>query len=199
MTDPKNSFLYLVLLISLSLWYPLVIKTHPSFTTFCLGQPSVNLRPIPAFLPLSTMAGSTSSSSSTTAAEGGHNMDNEGKPQPQEKASHWELVYDQTHVTPEVLNWQYKGSGTEEDPYVVEYIENDRRNPMLFPDWKKWTITILVAIVSSSNLETLVVFSYQSALNPSDQAAFRNDLWRSNYTNRQPLQSLLFLLHIQGA
>jgi hypothetical protein len=66
----------------------------------------------------------------------------------QKKASHWQLVIDQTHVTPEVLNWPYRGSGTEEDPYVVEYIENDRRNPMLFSMWKKWMITLLVAFVS---------------------------------------------------
>jgi hypothetical protein len=58
------------------------------------------------------------------------------------------LVIDQTHVTDAVLHWPYKGSGTEESPYVVEYIENDRRNPMLFPMWKKWIITILVAFVS---------------------------------------------------
>lgn len=58
------------------------------------------------------------------------------------------MVIDQTHVTPEVLRWPYKGSGTEEDPYVVEYIENDRRNPMLFPTWKKWVITILVAFAT---------------------------------------------------
>lgn len=101
------------------------------------------------------MPGSTSSSS-TAAAEGRHANDNEGKLQPQKRATHWELVYDQTHVTPEVLNWQYKGLGTQEDPYVVEYIENDRRNPMHFPDWKKWTITILVAFVSFFNLETYI-------------------------------------------
>ncbi|KUJ20949.1 MFS general substrate transporter [Mollisia scopiformis] len=94
------------------------------------------------------MADPTSSSSSTIGAEGGHDVDTRRKPQQQKKASHWELVYDQTHVTPEVLNWPYKGSGTEEDPYVVEYIENDRRNPMLFPQWKKWTITILVAFAT---------------------------------------------------
>lgn len=92
----------------------------------------------------------TSSSSSTTAAEAGHDVETQGKSprQKQKKASHWELVFDQTHVTDEVLNWQYKGSGTEADPYVVEYIENDRRNPMLFSEVKKWTITILVAFVS---------------------------------------------------
>ncbi|QSZ30605.1 hypothetical protein DSL72_000162 [Monilinia vaccinii-corymbosi] len=63
----------------------------------------------------------------------------------QSKARHWELVFDQTHVTPEVLNHPYKGSGTEQDPYVVEYIPNDRRNPLNFTKLKKWTITLLLA------------------------------------------------------
>lgn len=92
-----------------------------------------------------------SASSSVTAAEGGQEPSSdleEQRPGQQKQSSHWELVWDQTHVTPEVLNWPYKGSGTDEDPYVVEYIENDRRNPMTFPQWKKWMITILVAVVS---------------------------------------------------
>jgi hypothetical protein len=55
----------------------------------------------------------------------------------QQPATHWQLVFDQTHVTPEVLHHRYPGSGTHDDPYVVEYIPNDRRNPMLFPMWKK--------------------------------------------------------------
>ena len=87
-----------------------------------------------------------SSSSSTTVAE--PELDVESQRNSQKQASHWELVFDQTHVTPDVLKWPYKGSGTDDDPYVVEYIKNDRRNPMGFPQWKKWTITILVAFVS---------------------------------------------------
>ena len=91
----------------------------------------------------------SSSASSRTATEASPEADVEAQKKPtQKRAAHWELVFDQTHVTPEVLNWPYKGSGTEEDPYVVEYIENDRRNPMLFPQWKKWMITLLVAFVS---------------------------------------------------
>ena len=91
-----------------------------------------------------------SSSSSMTATEPleRDERDIEARKTTQKKASHWQLVFDQTHVTPEVLNYPYKGSGTEEDPYVVEYIPNDRRNPMLFPTWKKWTITLLVAFVN---------------------------------------------------
>lgn len=95
------------------------------------------------------MAQPDSSASSTTATSEPLERDIEGqKRRTPQKASHWELVIDQTHVTDEVLRWPYRGSGTEEDPYVVEYIENDRRNPMLFPMWKKWMITILVAFVS---------------------------------------------------
>ena len=55
---------------------------------------------------------------------------------------HWRIVYDQALVTPEVMRWEYEGSGTEDDPYIVDWIENDPRNPMLFPVWKKWAITI---------------------------------------------------------
>ncbi|KAI9645771.1 MFS siderochrome iron transporter 1 [Ciborinia camelliae] len=66
----------------------------------------------------------------------------------QMKARHWELVFDQIHVTPEVLHYPYKGSGTEADPYVVEYIPGDRRNPLNFTMLKKWTITILLAFAT---------------------------------------------------
>jgi multidrug resistance protein len=88
---------------------------------------------------------STSPASSSITAHD-HDHDVESQKTQQKPASHWELVWDQTHVTEAVLNHKYKGSGTEEDPYVVEYIPNDRRNPMLFAKWKKWMITITVAI-----------------------------------------------------
>jgi hypothetical protein len=95
------------------------------------------------------MAEQNSSSASTMTVTEPPEPDVEAqKSHSQKKASHWELVFDQTHVTPEVVNWPYKGSGTEDDPFVVVYIENDRRNPMLFPKWKKWVITLLVAFVS---------------------------------------------------
>ena len=65
----------------------------------------------------------------------------------QEKVAHWELVFDQTHVTPAVLNHKYHGSGTEDNPFMVGYIPHDRRNPYEFPEWKKWMITLLSAFV----------------------------------------------------
>lgn len=44
--------------------------------------------------------------------------------------------------------YEYAGSGTEDDPYVVSWIENDPRNPMLYSTTKKWFITMLVALAT---------------------------------------------------
>ncbi|KIW92621.1 uncharacterized protein Z519_06468 [Cladophialophora bantiana CBS 173.52] len=64
------------------------------------------------------------------------------------KVSHWHLVVSQSLVTEEVLNHRYKGSGTDEDPHIVEFIPSDPRNPMNFPDWKKWALTLSVAFAT---------------------------------------------------
>lgn len=61
---------------------------------------------------------------------------------------HFKQVFDQAGVTPEVEKWDYQGSGTEEDPYVVGWIDNDPRNPMLYTKTKKWALTMLVAIAT---------------------------------------------------
>ncbi|KAI9807024.1 MAG: hypothetical protein M1825_005741 [Sarcosagium campestre] len=64
------------------------------------------------------------------------------------KLSHWRLVVDQARVTPEIVENAYNGSGTEKDPYVVTWIEDDPGNPMGFSMWKKWAITITVAFAT---------------------------------------------------
>jgi len=61
---------------------------------------------------------------------------------------HMKQVFDVAGVTPEVLKWDYEGSGTDEDPYVVSWIDNDPRNPMLYSRTKKWSLTMLVAIAT---------------------------------------------------
>jgi hypothetical protein len=64
------------------------------------------------------------------------------------RLSHFRLITSQSRVTPEVLEHKYHGSGTGEDPYVVIWIENDPGNPMMYPVWKKWSITIAVAFAT---------------------------------------------------
>ena len=59
---------------------------------------------------------------------------------------HWKLLLDQGIVTDEIANYPYPGSGTEEDPYLVSWLPNDPRNPMTFPEYKKWMYTLAVSI-----------------------------------------------------
>ncbi|KAI4592573.1 MFS siderochrome iron transporter 1 [Pestalotiopsis sp. 9143b] len=59
---------------------------------------------------------------------------------------HFQMLFDQSGVTTEVLSCDYKGKGTADEPFLVDFLENDPKNPLAFPMWKKWTITILQAI-----------------------------------------------------
>jgi len=62
-----------------------------------------------------------------------------------ESIPYWTMILDQGVVTKEIQEWEYDGAGTEEDPYVVEWIENDPRNPMTWAKTKKWIIALAVA------------------------------------------------------
>jgi hypothetical protein len=64
------------------------------------------------------------------------------------KPSHFKLVWSKSLVTDEVLHHQYKGSGTEDDPYAVDFIPHDPRNPMLFGGLKRWSITALLGLAT---------------------------------------------------
>lgn len=73
-----------------------------------------------------------------------------------EKLSKLQMVFDQSAINVTVSHHPYKGAGTQEDPYVVEWIPDDPRNPMTWPDWYKWFVcltnavsTLAIAFVSS--------------------------------------------------
>jgi MFS family permease len=85
------------------------------------------------------------------------------------KVSHFRILRSHSLVTPEVLHYHYKGSGTEDDPYVVEFILHDPRNPMLFSTWKKWSITLMIAFAT---LAVAFVSSAYSAAIPQVIAEF---------------------------
>ncbi|KAB8264417.1 major facilitator superfamily domain-containing protein [Aspergillus pseudonomiae] len=61
------------------------------------------------------------------------------------KIPYFRMLIDQGAITQNVLHFDYPGSGTEEDPYVVSWISNDSRNPQLFSFARKLTITLVVA------------------------------------------------------
>ena len=63
-------------------------------------------------------------------------------------AALFKIVASRSLITSRVLNWDYRGSGTDEDPFAIEFLPNDPRDPMNFSQYKKWSITLLVAFVT---------------------------------------------------
>lgn len=82
---------------------------------------------------------------SSSSAESGLDVSTAPQKLIPKPAAHWKLVFDQIHVTDIVLKYSYAGVGTPSDPFIVEYIPHDRRNPMLWPMWKKWSITVIIS------------------------------------------------------
>lgn len=62
----------------------------------------------------------------------------------------WRLVSSQHHVNKEIIDHCYAGSGTHEDPYRVEWLDNDPINPLGYPNWHKWSITLIMALSTLS-------------------------------------------------
>lgn len=80
----------------------------------------------------------------TAMDKGGRDAES-GRP---EAIGYFKMVFDQRVVTKEIIEHHYDGAGTDDDPYIVNWIENDPRNPMNFPHAKKWFLTMLVAIAT---------------------------------------------------
>jgi hypothetical protein len=62
----------------------------------------------------------------------------------------WRFMVDPGVLTTSVLEHEYPGSGTQDDPYVVTWIPNDPRNPMHFHTVMKWFYTM--CMVSRSTI-----------------------------------------------
>jgi hypothetical protein len=91
------------------------------------------------------MSDPQSSSSSTTAKEDPVDVEFQ---QPRNSVPHWFLVLNPASVTDDVLYYDYPGQGTPESPYVVDFLPDDASNPRQFPQAKKWTITMLLAVAT---------------------------------------------------
>lgn len=82
------------------------------------------------------------------AGDGENHVADKIEPTAPTKISYFRLVFDQGVVTQQILDYDYPGSGTEDDPYAVTWIPEDPRNAMNFSQVKKWTFTMLVAIAT---------------------------------------------------
>ena len=75
------------------------------------------------------------------------------------KASNFTLVRSQTLITDDVLSQHYPGSGSEDDPFIVDWIPGDARNPMDIPGKMKWIITVIMAMGTLSVTFSSTAFS----------------------------------------
>lgn len=64
------------------------------------------------------------------------------------RISHFKRVLTQGALNPDIKNAHYEGSGTEEDPFVVSWLDHDPVNPMEYSNTMKWSITMLVALAT---------------------------------------------------
>ncbi|KAL8338364.1 hypothetical protein RB598_006975 [Gaeumannomyces tritici] len=85
----------------------------------------------------------SSAASSVTATEAG--VDSESLRRKEMMLSNWELVTDPAGVNSLVLNHTYQGRGTEESPFIVDFLPDDPHNAKNYPRWKKWCFTMLQA------------------------------------------------------
>lgn len=58
------------------------------------------------------------------------------------------LMLDQGVLTRDVVEWEYEGSGTAEDPYIVDWIDKDQRNPMTWSTGRKWLGCLSMALAT---------------------------------------------------
>jgi hypothetical protein len=65
-----------------------------------------------------------------------------------QRIPHWKMVSDQGVLTKDIIAHKYRGSGTDEDPYVVTWLDHDPRNPFNWKKIQKWTYSLSMAFAT---------------------------------------------------
>lgn len=82
------------------------------------------------------------------AGDDENHVANKIEPTTPSKIPFWRLVFDQGVVTQEIIDYDYPGSGTADDPYAVTWLPDDPRDPMNFSSVMKWSFTMVMAIAT---------------------------------------------------
>ncbi|KAL9640120.1 MAG: hypothetical protein Q9204_000837 [Flavoplaca sp. TL-2023a] len=61
---------------------------------------------------------------------------------------YFRLMLDHGYIPSGVREYRYPGSGTETDPFLVEWTKNDSRNPMNTTQWRKWSWNFLQSLIT---------------------------------------------------
>ncbi|KAJ5396941.1 hypothetical protein N7509_005054 [Penicillium cosmopolitanum] len=81
-----------------------------------------------------------------------------------------------TNLDDNVCSQNYAGKGTKDDPYIVDYLNNDHQDAMNFSDRRKWAITIFQALSTfvvtfSSSVYVSGIGGIEQRFNASEEVA----------------------------
>lgn len=79
-----------------------------------------------------------------------------------ERVKIWQLVFRVSIITPEVYSHPYAGCGTQDEPYVVDFLPGDPLNPHNWETWRRWMFLSIVAV--STLAVSFCTSAYLSAL-----------------------------------
>ncbi|KAI5462053.1 major facilitator superfamily domain-containing protein [Mariannaea sp. PMI_226] len=99
------------------------------------------------------------SPSPTIIASSEITLEPDNLPSGSKSTTYWRELTDHAFLTPEVLTWEYSGSGTVDDPYAVTWLPSDPRNPQSFSSSRKAVITALGAIITLAAAFTSSTYS----------------------------------------
>lgn len=68
-----------------------------------------------------------------------------GSMRPSVRPSWLKIVFSDSNLTKEIIEHHYNGSGTEDDPYIVRWLENDVLDPKNYSLVVKWSLTQILA------------------------------------------------------
>lgn len=66
------------------------------------------------------------------------------------KTSFWRRIFNPGHVSKDALSQSYYGSGSDTDPFIVQWVLNDPCDPRSFSKAKKWSFTVLLSLATLS-------------------------------------------------
>ncbi|KAL6885750.1 MFS general substrate transporter [Trichoderma evansii] len=81
-----------------------------------------------------------------------------------------------TRLDDDVCNHQYSGNGIADDPYIIDFLQNDSQDPLNMPMARKWTITALQAmsalvVTFASSIYASSIFDIKRHFDVSEEVA----------------------------
>ena len=111
----------------------------------------------------------------------------EWTPNPDDSIPHFRLITDQGYCTAAVRKYVYSGHGTEEDPFVVSWLEGDGRNPYNWSQNRRAFLTSAVAM-------PLMATALGSSAYTGSNVQILQDFHVSNEVSIQPLHCPAILI-----